>query len=282
MRVLVRCHQCARQYDGSGQAPGERFHCLCGQLVTIPERREFEASVVRCSSCGGTREGREPDCRFCGAAFTLHERDMHTTCPDCLARISDRAKFCHHCGTPIAVVGSVGEETDRPCPSCGPAHKLSSRVMNEAGLAVLECHRCAGMWLEGAVFLKLERRMLELAASGIGNEHREIAHSLPRRPPGDQNLYRKCPTCQVIMHRRNYGPGSGIVIDHCREHGYWFDQQELDVILRWIRTGGLLASHRRRQKIQRDNDRLKKLLDEIDERRRRYTGRLNETDHWKL
>ncbi len=224
----------------------------------------------------------ESTCRFCGSRFTLHEQDLHTICPDCMARISDHAKFCHHCGIAITVVGEVGGETKRACPSCDSVQRLSSRVMQDDGMSILECHHCGGLWLEPEVFQALERRMLELAASGIGNEHRKLRHSLPRRPAGDQNLYRKCPTCEVIMHRRNYGPGSGIVIDECRQHGYWFDQRELDVILRWIRTGGLLASHKRRQSIQRDNDRLKNLLDEIEERRRRYTGRMSETDFWRL
>ena len=94
-------------------------------------------------------------------------------------------------------------------------------------------------------------------------------------------LYRKCPVCRVIMHRRNYGPGSGIVLDHCREHGFWFDQQELDVILRWIRTGGLLASHKRRQSIKRDNDRLQRLLEEIDKKQQQYSGRLSRSNIWR-
>jgi hypothetical protein len=40
------------------------------------------------------------------------------------------------------------------------------------------------------------------------------------------------------MNRRNYGPGSGVIIDICREHGLWFDPEELPAILAWIRRGG--------------------------------------------
>lgn len=32
---------------------------------------------------------------------------------------------------------------------------------------------------------------------------------------------------------------SGIIIDVCRDHGIWFDENELTQLLRWIREGGL-------------------------------------------
>jgi Zn-finger nucleic acid-binding protein len=39
------------------------------------------------------------------------------------------------------------------------------------------------------------------------------------------------------MNRKNFGVKSGVIIDICSEHGYWFDSSELDLILRWIQTG---------------------------------------------
>ncbi|MEO1174791.1 MAG: zf-TFIIB domain-containing protein, partial [Myxococcota bacterium] len=51
-------------------------------------------------------------------------------------------------------------------------------------------------------------------------------------------MYRKCPECSSIMNRENYGRRSGVIIDICPEHGIWFDNQELDSILEWIRDGG--------------------------------------------
>ena len=40
------------------------------------------------------------------------------------------------------------------------------------------------------------------------------------------------------MQRRAYGQGSGVVIDTCRDHGIWFDAEELHHILAWILKGG--------------------------------------------
>ena len=41
-----------------------------------------------------------------------------------------------------------------------------------------------------------------------------------------------------MMNRRNYAHKSGVIIDVCREHGVWFDPDELQRILAWIRAGG--------------------------------------------
>jgi len=36
----------------------------------------------------------------------------------------------------------------------------------------------------------------------------------------------------------NYGKQSGILLDRCPAHGLWFDGDELDAVLRWVRLGG--------------------------------------------
>jgi hypothetical protein len=40
------------------------------------------------------------------------------------------------------------------------------------------------------------------------------------------------------MSRRLYAPGSGVIIDICKDHGLWFDAAELHQILGWITQGG--------------------------------------------
>ncbi|MBX2869429.1 MAG: zinc ribbon domain-containing protein [Acidiferrobacterales bacterium] len=267
MHVITRCHLCSRQFDTEGHAPGERFHCLCGTLLTVPNAKSFDASVVRCSSCGGTREKQDRACGHCGADFTLHEQQLNTVCPTCLARISNDAKYCHHCATPITISGRLGNATEKSCPKCSSDQKLGSRTIKDTDMNALECNVCGGVWLEQAVFMELERRMIELASSGMSAEHVGLSKAVPNQKFDDQNFYRKCPICEKLMHRRNYGPGSGIVIDQCHQHGFWFDQAELDVILRWIRTGGLMASRKTRAAIQRNNDRLERILKKMDQTR---------------
>ena len=52
-------------------------------------------------------------------------------------------------------------------------------------------------------------------------------------------VYLKCPTCQAVMNRCNFGRISGIVIDVCRGHGIWFDAGEISAVLRFVTSGGL-------------------------------------------
>lgn len=276
MHVITRCTLCSRQYDTDGHDPGERFHCICGEILTVPAAKSDTASVVVCASCGGAREQGREQCGFCGTDFTLHEQDLDTVCPACLTRISNRARYCHHCATPIVISGDAGEPTSKPCPRCSNHRNLSSRKVESSGLSLLECNVCAGVWLDLMVFRELEQRMIELADSGITEQYKQIQNHIPHQRSDDQNLYRKCPTCSVLMHRRNYGPGSGIVIDQCHKHGFWFDLKELELILRWIRTGGLLASKKRRKKINKEQNRVAQLLLKIEENQKRYSTDLSE------
>lgn len=258
MRLLIACPKCGRQYDATGKKPGRRFRCHCGAVVTIRPPRGHEARVVNCSSCGAPQEEGATCCNFCGADFTLHERDLNTVCPKCLARISDRAKFCHHCGTRVAAESVAGEETRLPCPACGEPHFLGGRRVAE--ISVLECGCCAGLWLGNDAF----KQVTERAANGVGDidEHfapRQAAQGDPAFSAGQKQRYRKCPMCQHIMHRRNYARRSGVIIDVCRDHGVWFDADELPRIIGWIHEGGLARSTREIAEEKVHNERLKKL-----------------------
>jgi Zn-finger nucleic acid-binding protein len=62
--------------------------------------------------------------------------------------------------------------------------------------------------------------------------------------PGQRNLemkvqYVRCPVCAELMHRVNFAKCSGIIVDVCKGHGTWFDRDELQHIVEFIRTGGL-------------------------------------------
>lgn len=260
LRVLVACGVCGLQVDATGRRPGDRFRCACGELVEVPAGGEHEAAVVRCSACGGTREAGALSCAFCGSDFTLHEQDLDTLCPGCFARISHRSRFCHHCGLAIAPQEVLGEATTHPCPRCGEPRTLAGRRLSR-DLAALECGRCGGLWLARAVFEHLE----EQASSGRRPWSGEDGNE-PRTPleHADGPLYRPCPLCLRLMHRRNYGRRSGVVIDRCAEHGAWFDSGELEAVLRWIRRGGLARARRLEDEEAREEGSRRRRLDAIE------------------
>ncbi|MEO7793961.1 MAG: hypothetical protein ABIV06_04250 [Thermoanaerobaculia bacterium] len=256
-RRLVRCASCFKQFDAGELAPGERFRCLCGAALEVPASAAQEAPVVRCASCGAPRAAGAVDCTFCSAPFALGESARNTICPVCASRIGDRQHFCHSCGTRIAPEAVAGGRTEFSCPSCRPERRLSSRRIPDSttALAMLECGSCAGIWLGHPTFDSLqERARREVTPESMA---RRGATSAPAGRPPAKIAYRPCPVCQKLMVRRNFGTTSGIVVDFCGADGLWFDSEELDAVLAWIRGGGLSraaerADEERKEKLRRE------------------------------
>lgn len=263
LRVIVACTGCGSQFDASRRPVGSQFHCTCGEVLVVPPAQAHEAAVVRCSSCGAPRQDGGQACGFCSADFTVHEQDLDTMCPGCFARISRRARYCHKCATPLVVQGEAGAPTEYPCPVCtgsagngadGP--RLASRRVAGESFAALECGCCAGLFIGNEAFRMLAegaRREQLIRQEHGGSE--EPAYARPAKPAQKGSFYRSCPQCGGRMNRQNYGRSSGVIIDICREHGVWFDAEELDQILAWIRRGGLTAETERRSEELKERER---------------------------
>ncbi len=243
MRLLVACPKCQRQYDATDREIGTRFRCHCGEAVTIEEPKGHDASVVRCSSCGAPRAEGSTSCKFCNADFTLHERDLHTVCPKCFARISDRAGFCSHCGIRLMADMLAGDQSALVCPACDDETRLTSRSIGE--VTALECGRCTGLWLGSEAFSHLTDRAAD-EAMNVELELKALNRSPADLPPEGRWRYRSCPVCEKMMNRRHYGRQSGVIVDICKDHGVWFDAEELPRIIAWIRSGGLAKANQRR------------------------------------
>jgi Zn-finger nucleic acid-binding protein len=56
------------------------------------------------------------------------------------------------------------------------------------------------------------------------------------------------------MNRANFARCSGVIIDLCKQHGIWFDRDELSRIVEFIRSGGLEMS-RTKEKMALEEDR---------------------------
>jgi Zn-finger nucleic acid-binding protein/ribosomal protein L40E len=272
MRLLVACPQCKRQYDASSRAIGSRFRCYCGAAVTVQQPKGHDAAVVRCSSCGAPRAEGSTSCRYCGSDFTIHEQDLDTVCPRCFARVSDRAKFCHYCGITLRPESPAIEKTELGCPACGEATVLSHRQVGD--VAVLECRRCGGFWLGAHVLEEL----IEKASQGVEVGDFRLRGPVPTAPgePCQQlgPLYRKCPVCAKLMHRDNYAHRSGVIIDVCKDHGVWFDVDELARILDWVRSGAKAEVDRRDATEAEHQEKMAKIAaaGERERMRERYGG----------
>src|SRR5436190_10992986 len=169
MRLLVRCPDCRQKYDATKRGIGSRFRCSCGGVVEVREPQSHEASVIHCAACGASREEGSRACKYCGGDFTIHELDLNTVCPGCLARVSDRARFCHHCATLLSVEAVAGEEMPFRCPACED-RLLVSRRLESIATSALECQVCAGLWIGLESFHDL------LALEARGNVGESVSH----------------------------------------------------------------------------------------------------------
>lgn len=152
------------------------------------------------------------------------------------------AKFCPHCGSAAAQWQS--DSSDLSCPGCGNA-LLTGSLRN---VALHECGKCYGIWLDTVTFERIcrdaESQAAVLSAPPQTSLTGEIA---PVR-------YLHCPRCQELMNRVNFAQNSGVVVDVCREHGTWFDMNELHRIVQFIRTGGLDRA-RQQEKVELEQQR---------------------------
>jgi Zn-finger nucleic acid-binding protein len=275
VRFLISCPDCRRQFDATGRPVGAEFRCSCGTALKVTKPAAHDAAVIRCSSCGAPREGQAQVCRYCSSEFTLHERDLTTICPGCMARVSSRARFCHSCSSPLMKDGAAAPETEFRCPSCprekGPEEKsLVSRRLGKANVAVYDCTACGGLWIEKEVFEVLADRaragkLTELAAGGVVSSAKPeaVAEAAPASGSAGDRAYRPCVICGALMNRRNYGRKSGVIVDVCAKHGLWFDLHELDRLLRWMREGGEERTQALQGEEERTVERQKRLDKEV-------------------
>jgi Zn-finger nucleic acid-binding protein len=238
-RVLVACPDCHRQYDVSGIPPGKKVRCHCTGLVTVPEERRIEKPMLHCSSCGGKLNAEGTSCEYCGCDVRLDQRGFGESCPECFARMRSGAKFCSGCGVAIAPERMRALAVEASCPRC----RVSLVQCTHDRGQYTECSSCGGLWLDEETF----RRIIE-----DNDEPPILARdrtTTPIRVSVDATnvRYVPCPNCAQLMHRRNFGGVSGIIIDWCKGCGYWFDLEELQKIVVFVRDGGMDVVRRREQ-----------------------------------
>ena len=214
MRLLVAFPECQRQYDASRRRIGSRFRCHCGALVEVRQPQGRGRGWCRVSVLWRPRQEHSQSCSFCHSDFTLHERDLDTVCPQCLARVSDRARFCHHCGIGLVPELDAGAETAFCCPACPDGHALTSRRL---GAAKSPCWSAAPVAASAGTG--------GLSAVGRARRKPPCRRSVPSVPrsrspapttpelPRRHSFYRPCVVCGELMNRVNYGHTNEVIVD---------------------------------------------------------------------
>ncbi len=189
----------------------------------------MEAGTLHCQSCGAAVGENDLRCPYCSSQLAT------VACPHCMGTVSINARHCSRCGAEIR--RDVETHTDLTCPGCKA--KLFASAVGDAQLD--QCHTCGGVWVAQAAFEKI---------AGDREERGGVLGALPGEAPhgviqAEEIRYRPCPCCGKFMNRTNYGRTSGAILDVCKDHGLWFDRDELRRVLQFIEAGGLDKSRQR-------------------------------------
>jgi Zn-finger nucleic acid-binding protein len=183
----------------------------------------MEAGTLHCQSCGATVGENDLQCPYCRSQLAT------VACPGCLGTVSVHARHCPRCGAEIQ------RHEDGPSNLACPGCKAALFHTSVGGAHLDQCHACGGAWVAQAEFEKL---------AGDREERGEVLGTLPGEGPKheikvEEVHYRPCPACGKFMNRTNYGRTSGVILDVCKDHGLWFDKDELRQVLAFIEGGGL-------------------------------------------
>jgi len=189
----------------------------------------MSAQTLNCPMCGASASTDATRCEHCGARLAT------VACPSCFGMMFLGAKFCSHCGAK-ADRTEVSADARQLCPRCGV--NLDAVVIGNTNL--LECPRCEGIWADTASLQQIcTDREKQAAVLGV-------AAPLPATESGIEKVrYLPCPACKKLMNRVNFANCSSVIVDVCRQHGTWFDRDELRRIVEFIRAGGLESARAR-------------------------------------
>ncbi len=231
--MILECLGCHHRYDVTKYKAGQRLRCACGQILKVPLKADTHAPRVvntfHCATCGGNLEKGKKKCSYCGALVDLTATRLTAYCPGCLTMSPEGARFCSGCGQPLTTRLDTPTQANEQCPRCN----IPMREREIEAHKTLECPICLGIFVAVDAFEELIRKQ----ETRVGEAPQTTEENTGRK---DLSVtYIKCPVCHGIMNRMNYGRISGVIVDFCRNHGYWLDNGELQKIAEWVVRGGL-------------------------------------------
>ena len=199
----------------------------------------MQPQSLHCPDCGGAVESDKTQCEFCSSRLKT------VACPSCLGLMFLGAKFCEHCGRKTRSVEVLTDANAGDCPRC----KRPLESIRIEATTVRECNGCGGLWTSAETFESLcaDKEQQSAVLNFVAKQ------SFDSRP-ASSITYVPCPDCKQLMNRSNFARASGVIIDLCKQHGVWFDADELPKIIEFIDNGGLARS-REKQKMALEEER---------------------------
>lgn len=206
----------------------------------------MQAETLNCPTCGAAISKDSTHCSFCDARLAT------VACPRCFAMMFVGSKFCPRCGAKTTQAETV-EAPSRLCPRC----RVEMEAIAVGSASLRECARCDGMWVDVDSFEKIVEERDEQSAAVLGTASQVPKQTIGGAEPSKVR-YVPCPECHQLMNRVNFAHCSGVIVDVCKGHGTWFDREELQQIVAFIRGGGLETSRaREKQEIEDERRRLR-------------------------
>ncbi len=165
-------------------------------------------------------------------------------CKSCAAPLPPYSSRCEYCGAKNDIdLRGVQEYTiaqdfsERKCPVCTkPMESISLKEISD--FTIERCSECMGLFFDpDELNMLLDSSVAQVYSINLRKiwEMNQMEVTTPERSA----VYIKCPICQGVMNRVNFGVRSGVVIDQC-VHGVWLDSGELRKLLEWRKAGGQL------------------------------------------
>lgn len=189
----------------------------------------MKAEALNCPNCGAAVADNSAHCGHC------RSRLKTMSCSSCFGTIFEGSNFCPLCGSKAIAANILDEKSLGDCPRCKA--KLQFIEVDEIRLS--ECERCEGVWSDIETFEAICANR-ENQAAVLGKLDEILQH-----PKLQKIQYVPCPRCKQLMNRSNFAKVSGVIIDICKQHGLWFDADELPAIIEFIRKGGLEYSRQK-------------------------------------
>ncbi len=118
------------------------------------------------------------------------------------------------------------------CPRC----QTPLQTILAEHIEVDTCPGCLGIWVDWIEEKDLIGMKPEVFSIDELKRLRQQYEPLGRI---EEVRYLPCPVCKELMHRKNWGSHSGVIVDKCSEHGSWYDEGELQKIREFVALGGV-------------------------------------------
>ncbi len=200
------------------------------------------AEALNCPNCGAAAQSDCTQCEFCKTRLKT------MACPSCFGLMFIGSKFCGRCGAIAAPVEVIADDDTGDCPRC----RKALEKMSVGSTTICGCTTCEGLWVGAATFESICADR-ESQACVLGFLDKRTVRSQPLTKVN----YVPCPDCGQLMNRNNFAKTSGVIVDICKQHGVWFDADELPAIIKFIHEGGMkIARERERNEIDQERQKL--------------------------